>query len=122
MSDWEFGIVIIVIAGVLLFSVFGFFGFGQARGESTYTGYIVDTEIDRGYIFRTSTAHMKTHFRSSAVESFCLQTEELEQRAKELQAAEKKVRITYSRPLWVSPAQCDGGLSLIKDITVVKDR
>lgn len=42
--------------------VFGFFGFGQAHGESTYTGYVVDAEIDRGYIFRTSTAHMEAHF------------------------------------------------------------
>lgn len=111
--------MIVVLAGFLLFSVFGFFGFGSAHGESTYTGYIVDTEIDRGYIFRTSTAHVKTYFRSSASESFCLQTNDLEQRAKELQAAEKKVQITYSRPFWVSPARCNGGLSLIHDITVV---
>lgn len=121
MADWEFRIAIVVLAGVLLFSVFGFFGFGQARGESTYTGYIVDTEIDRGYIFRTSTAHLKTHFRSSAHEAFCLPTDKMAQRAKELQAAEQKVQITYSRPVWVSPATCDGGLSLIREINAVEE-
>lgn len=121
MADWEFRFWAAVLGLFLFVSVIGYTGISAARGESTYTGYIVDTEINKGILFRTSTAHLKTHFRSSAHESFCLPTEELAQQAKQFQREEQKVRITYSRPLWVPPTKCDGGLSLIRDITPVDE-
>jgi hypothetical protein len=89
-------------------------GFGSMRGESTYTGYVVDAEIDKGLIFRTSTVHMKTHPRSSAVEEFCLPTGEFEEEAEQALQDQEPVSVTYSRPLWVNPMTCDGGLSIVQ--------
>ena len=84
------------------------------RGESTYTGYVVDTEIDKGIAFRTSQVHLKTHPRSSSVEEFCLTNETLEQNAQQYLEEEQKITVTYSRPLWVNPFTCEGGLSVVK--------
>lgn len=84
------------------------------RGESTYTGYVVDTEIDRGIVFRTSQVYLKTHPRSSAVEAFCLNSDDLEQKAQDYLNDEQKVTVTYSRPLWVNPMNCEGGLSIVQ--------
>jgi hypothetical protein len=95
-------------------------GIGAARGESTYTGYIVDTEIDKGFVFRPSTAHMKTHVRASTHESFCLPTDQMEQQAMEFQEQEQKIRITYSRPVFVSPTKCDNSVSLVQAMEPVE--
>lgn len=86
---------------------------------------MVDTEIDKGLVFRTSQVHLKTHPRSSTVEEFCLPTTDLEQQAQGYLTQEQKVTVTYSRPLWVNPMTCDGGLSLVKsfeDATGVKSQ
>lgn len=91
------------------------------RGESTYTGYVVDTEIDKGLIFRTSQVKMKTHPRSSAVEAFCLPTEEFEEQAIQSLQDQEPVTVTYSRPLWVNPMQCDGGLSIVKSFSEAEE-
>jgi hypothetical protein len=107
------GILAILFIGPIAFSVSGI---GSVRGQSTYTGVIVDTEIDKGIFFRPSTAHLKTHVRASLHESFCLPTGELEQKAMQYQKQGQKVRITYSRPLWVSPTECERSLSLVREM------
>ncbi|WP_276273626.1 hypothetical protein [Haloarcula litorea] len=75
---------------------------------------MVDTEIDKGFIFRTSQVHLKTHPRSSAVEEFCLVSDKQEQKAEQYLRNQQKVTVTYSRPLWVSPFTCDAQLSIVK--------
>lgn len=104
--------IAVVLIGAFVFTSMGF---GSARGESTYTGYVVDTEIDKGLIFRTSQVHLKTHPRSSSGEEFCLTTEQHEQEAKEYLQNQQKVTVTYSRPLWVSPFSCEAQLSVLQN-------
>ena len=70
--------------------------------------------MDKGLIFRTSQVHLKTHPRSSAVEEFCLVNEQQEQKAEEYLRNQQKVTVTYSRPFWVNPFTCEGGLSIVK--------
>ena len=107
-----------ILALLVVLYVIGQAGFGDARGESLYTGYVVDTEVDKGVIFRTTTVHLKTNLDASSVESFCVKPEpeeDLLENLQEHQRNQDKVQIEYSRPYWVSPFGCSSGLSLVRD-------
>ncbi len=111
----------VLVFGFLALSfIFTSLGFGSARGQSTYTGYVVDAEIDKGLLFRTSTVHLKTHPRASAVEEFCLPTDEFEKQASTYLQDQQRVKVTYSRPYWVHPMTCSGGLSLVRSFEEVE--
>lgn len=114
------GIVVLFLAVfVVIPGLLGFMGISSMRAESTYTGYVVDVEHDKGVLFRTSQIHLKTHPRSSAVEEFCIhpsnEKEQLEKARQYLQQGEK-VDVTYHRPLYVSHWQCEAGLSLVDSL------
>jgi len=106
---------------LLLFIVGGavatqIFGVGTPRGQSTYTGYVVDAEIDKGIVFRPSTIHLKTDQQASSVEEFCLVNKEQEDKARQLSRNQTQVTVTYSRPLAVPIWKCQSGLSIVESI------
>lgn len=80
----------------------------------------MDAELDKGMLFRTSTVHLKTHPRSSVVEEFCLPTDELERKASTYLQEQQRVEVTYSRPYWVNPKTCNGGISLVQSFEEVE--
>lgn len=56
---------------------------------------------------------MKTHPRSSQVKEFCFVNQSMEEKAMQYLEEGQKVTVTYSRPLWVNPMTCEGGLSIV---------
>lgn len=101
-----------------------FFGLGTARAPSDYSGHVVDVELDKGMVFRTSQAHLKTHRRSSEGEVFCIPQEREDELGDKLRTAMReghRVTIEYSRPYIVSPWHCDATTSVIRDIEVVNE-
>lgn len=104
---------LVLVGGMILA---GYLGVGEPRGESTYTGYVVDVEHDRGYIFRTSQLMIKTDTESSIAETFCLNSEQDVENAKTYLEDQEKIQVEYSRPLWVNPFQCQSGLSIVNNM------
>ncbi|WP_042666111.1 hypothetical protein [Haloferax sp. ATB1] len=96
-------------------------GVGSARAPSDYGGYVVDVEEDRGMLLRTTQIKMKTHPRSSSVETFCVVDGDDEKLATARSALRNESRVTveYHRPLWVPPWECQPGTSLVDDVEVV---
>ena len=100
----------------------GCLGMATPRSESTYTGYVVDVEYEKGLLFKNTQIHLKTHPRSSAVENFCViipEDEQFVQTARDALIDQQRVAVTYERPFYVNPGQCAGGSSLVKDIEVL---
>lgn len=104
------------LAFVVISAVGGITGLGTPRGESVYTGYVVDVEDDKGLIFRTSQALVKTDQESSVAEQFCLDDESDVEAAKEFLQNGEKVDIEYSRGVWVNPFDCQSELSVTNSI------
>ena len=110
------GVVAIVVIGAVLFFATGI---GSVRGESTYSGEVVDLENQKGMIVQTSQVHMKTDATSSSSETFCVHPDNREQMDTLRQAASsgQQITVTYERPLYVSPMECEGGTSIVKNIS-----
>lgn len=120
-NPWVFlglAIIFLTVPGVIL----SYMGISAPVGESSYTGEVVDIQHDKGYIFRTTQVYMKTDPTASAVETFCVQTNkkpELYQSIKQNYEEGNKIQVDYSRPLFVSPFQCQGGLSTVDSVSPV---
>lgn len=115
---WELGIATVGLTAILIISMMGF---GSARAPSEYTGVVADAEIDRGIVFRTSQARVKTDAESSTFEEFCI-PDGYEARFRELATTQEKVTITYSRPLIVPKWKCQNGLSIVQDVQEVESK
>lgn len=113
---WELGIAIFGLTIVMIVSMMGI---GSMRAPSEYTGVVADAEIDRGIVFRTSQARVKTDAEASTFEEFCI-PDGYESRFRELAKTQQKVTITYSRPLIVPKWKCQNGLSIVQDVQEVK--
>lgn len=112
---WEALITVSVLVLLIALSVAGF---GTPRGQSQYTGVVSDVEIDKGLLFKTSQARVKTSAESSTFEDFCI-PDAYEQRLRDLARSQEKVTIAYSRPMFVPKWRCQGGLSIIQDVEEV---
>lgn len=94
-------------------------GVDTPRGESEYTGYVVDVEHNKGLVLKTTQVHMKTQPRSSSKETFCV----MDKKTDHLQALrnaltnQSRVTISYSRPVYVSRFNCNPGLSIVRNVT-----
>lgn len=124
----RFDLISIVIGGimivVLLVAIGGGLGFAEPRGESTYTGVVVDFENERGIPFETTQAHLKTNPESSNKETFCVHPENRDRQVEVLRDAARSgdvVSVTYSRPLFVPVWDCEADTSIIRDIAVRED-
>lgn len=107
-------ITAVIVGGLLA-------GLAPPTEESTYTGYVVDAEVDRGFIFRTTTIHMKTHPRSSVLERFCVlesnENSQLDQLRQSLYD-QTRLRITYTRPAYVGIWDCNAHTTIIENIEI----
>lgn len=108
----------LVLGLIAISMITGYLGIGEPRGDSTYTGTVVDVEHNRGFIFRTSQVMVKTDQRSSVAEEFCLPTEEKVQKAKEFLSSGDQITVQYNRPLYVNPFTCDSSLSVVRSMEV----
>lgn len=112
------GLVAVVVVALLLY---GFLGLSATRGASTYTGQVVDIEHEKGLFLKTSQVHLKTNLESSEAETFCVHPSEVDEHLPILRRAlrnNQQVTISYSRPLWVSPSECQSGLSMVDDVEI----
>lgn len=112
-------VVVLVVAAVA-----GFAGFAEQRGESTYSGVVVDFENERGFVFKTTQAHLKTNPESSSGETFCVHPENRDRQVEVLREAARDgsvVTVTYSRPYFVPPWECESGISIIRDVEIRED-
>lgn len=124
MSRKEKGLAILVVLVVVVVVLYGFYlflGVSHARGDSQYTGVVVDVEEDSGYIWKTTEVHIRTSEYSSETETFCVHpTNEDEQVPTFRQALKdgERVTVTYNRPLYVPRQECQAGLSIVQNVTV----
>lgn len=115
-----YSVVSVVLIAVIIVG-WAAFGISQVRSPSVYTGQVVDIEVDKGILFRTSQVHLKTHLRSSDSQTFCIHPDNQDEQVQILRDAlrnESRVSIEYSRPLWVPINDCDVGLSIVGRIEV----
>lgn len=109
----------LVAAAIIIAAIGAFIGFGTPRGQSQYTGHVVDVEHDKGIVLPTTQVHMKTNPRSSSKETFCVMDEQNPEHLERLRGAARnnsRVTVTYSRPLFVWRGKCDTGLSVVKNV------
>lgn len=124
ISAFNFVATVVIIACVLLFVgtvAASTLGVSSARGESQYTGVVVDVEEDKGLVFRTSQAHVRTDERASQTETFCVHPDSKEEQIPDLRSAlndQTRVTITYERPRVVPIWTCESGTSIITNIEV----
>lgn len=118
MAVFAFAVLLIMVVPIAMFV-----GVDAARGESQYAGQVVDVEVDRGYVFQTTQALVKTDRRSSTTETFCVHPSNREQIQTLKSALNEgdRVRITYSRPLFVPVWTCEPGTSIIRDVEVIEE-
>ena len=88
----------------------------------TYTGQVIDYSHQRGIIFKTNDLTTKTHERSSAREDWCVPDDqpELVEKVRAIDEGDR-IELEYSRPLWIWPDTCQGGLKVIDEIHVVNE-
>jgi len=100
-------------------AVSGCMGFGKPRSSSEYTGYVLDTEIESGLIFRNTHIHVKTSPRSSQSEDFYLRMpseQELLDKAQKALREQRRVTVYYERSLFENPFDAYGSHSVLTDI------
>ena len=122
MELWKKAALGLVGVIVLALIVYGFLGLGSARAESQYTGVVVDVVEDKGIVFRPSWVNMKPNARSSDIQEYCIHPQRSEGLTDRLYSASEqgvRVTVTYERPLWVSPAQCEPGQPILTGVTPV---
>ena len=91
------------------------------RSESSYTGYMVDNEYEKGLIFPNTKVKMKTNPRSSEVEEFYIQIpedEELYEKAEKALRDQNRVTIRYKRGVIENPTDAFGNASIVTDMEV----
>lgn len=118
------GVIILVSVLILSVIIYGALGVGERRGQSQYTGHVVDVVEDKGLILQPTWTNMKTDPRSSDIQSYCITPDrEDELLPKFYNAMEDGDRytVTYHRPLWVNPNHCDSGDAIITDIQPVNE-
>lgn len=99
-------------------------GVDEVRGESSYTGQVVDVEYEKGMLLQTTQLKVKTDRRSSSHETFCIRIPEDEQHVQTARRALEegdRVEITYSRPLYVGVWECAQGTSIVQEIEISED-
>lgn len=109
----------IVVTVVLLAIIVALTGFGSIRGQSEYTGHVVDVVEDKGVVFRPTWVNMKTDPRSSDIQQYCVLPDDEREILPEFYDAMEsgdRVTVTYERPLWVNPNDCNGSQSIITDV------
>lgn len=122
MSKVAKGFAALVVIMVVGSGCYGFLGAGVPRSESTYTGYVVDVEYEKGILFKNTKLLMKTHPRSSAVEQFCVkipQDKQIYEKGRQALINQERVTIEYERNFWENPEHCMADASIVQDITVV---
>lgn len=115
------GLAVVLIVG---FTVASFLGLGTPRSPSEYSGVAVDVEYEKGIVLKTTQIHLKTHPQASSVETFCVLTPEDDAIVEEFRGALQngdRVTVHYSRPLIVSPWDCESGLSTVDRISGVNE-
>lgn len=119
------GLGLIIVTAVLCIILVGAFifamtpGAGTPRGESQYTGVVVDTEYESGLIFKNTIVHLKTNPRSSESEKFCVAIPEDSGLYDDLNEALRngtRVTVTYSRGYYESPSTCFSDHSMVRAV------
>jgi len=117
MTDWFIvGVRLLIVLAVLFVGAVAV-GVDAPRGESTYTGVVVDVEVEKG-IPATTQAHLKTDPQASSSESFCVLPDN-DEHLETLRTAARngsRVTVTYERPLFVPFWTCERGLSYITEM------
>lgn len=121
-STKEIATMVGMAAIVVLLCAVGMLILSQASTpieSGTYEGQTIDYSHQRGIIFQTNDLTTKTHERSSQREDWCVPDNrpELVDKVRNIDEG-SEVRIEYSRPLWIWPDTCKGGLKVIEDIEV----
>lgn len=109
----------VVIGGLILFFMLP--GVGTPRGESQYTGVVVDTEYESGFVFKNTIIHLKTNPRSSESETFCIAIPDDQAMYEQLNDALRngtRVTVTYSRGIVENPFDCMMDHSLVRSVEV----
>lgn len=124
MSTNRLGDTLIVLGVIAIIgsAVFGIMGFATPISSGTYEGEKIDYTHQRGLLFQTNDLTTKTNERSSQREDWCV-PDDNQQLVTDVRAIKQgdTVQITYTRPLWVWPGTCEGGLKIITDITPVNE-
>jgi len=115
-------LVVVVVVATLGAALAGPLGFAQPIESGTYEGQKIDYSHQRGLIFQTNDLTTKTNDRSSTTEDWCVpdNNDALVQQVRNIEEGEY-VRIEYTRPLWIWPDTCQGGLKVITDIETVNE-
>lgn len=111
-------IILSLIAGVIVL----FNGLGSKRGQSQYTGHVVDVAEDKGVVFTPDWAVMKTDPRSSDKQTFCIRPEDGSELLPQFYSAMEsgdRFTVTYHRPLFVWPDTCRSQDAIVTDIRAV---
>ena len=110
----------VALAAVICVGVVLLAGVSEVRQPSDYTGNVVDIENEKGIIFRTTQAHVKTDRRSSEHETFCVHPDNREQldTLRDGLQTDNRVTIEYSRPLYVPVWVCQSGTAIIDEVTI----
>lgn len=123
--DWFIVLLVtIAVVFVLIIALLMTPGIGTPRDTSEYTGYVVDTEYEKGFIFANTKVHLKTNPRSSEHETFCVAVPADEAQFRELQDAavnQQRVTVTYERGIYEDPFDCFYDDSMVVDIQVHND-
>lgn len=106
---------------VTLAGLAGCLGIGTPRSESSYTGYIVDNEYQKGLIFANTKILLKTHPTSSENEEFFIKIpgdEDLYDKAEQALREQRRVTVTYRRSFFENPFDAFSNASIATDIEV----
>lgn len=114
------GVSALLVVATVIGTVGYMAGFDTVRHESDYSGHAVDLEVEKGLVFQTTQVHMKTNPRSSEHETFCVHPDNHGQLDQIRTAVSNGHRMTvsYYRPLWVSPFDCEQGTSVITNVEI----
>lgn len=125
MGKWAVRIAVVI---ALILAAWGLFyagnGVGEIRGESQYTGHVIDVVEDKGLIFRPNWINMKTNPRSSDIQSYCIRPSDENSLLPQMYEAMEqghRVTVSYSRPLWVNPHTCRSSDAILHSVEVVNE-
>jgi len=110
-------VVLLIVSAVLGAGILALVQFSTPIESGTYKGQKVDYSHQRGIIFQTNDLTTKTNDRSSTTEDWCVPDDspELIDETRKIEDG-SGVRVEYTRPLWIWPGTCQGGLKVITSI------
>lgn len=120
--DILMGFLMLAMLLLIVGAIAGVLGLDSMRAPSEYTGQVIDVEHNKGIVFRTTQLRMKTHVRSSEIETFCIHERNMPgqlEDARQALATGERIRVEYERPLFVWVGECKPGTSIVTNIEFV---